>query len=284
MKKLLHRCALALALSFALLPMTSYANRSWMLPSSTVASGKEPIITVDAASSDDLFGLSGMPIKLDGLSITAPDGTAITAENPVIGKHRSSFDLKLVQKGTYRIANVSQNVLAAYKLGGEMKRWRGTADELAKSVPANAEELQVTHLLARVETFVTNEEAGGKALQLTGVGLELIPLTVPTDLTVGDSSNFVLFRDGKPAANVVVTILRGGNRYRYKLGDITLKTDADGKFSVKWPEAGQYWLSANATQGNRSVDNGSSSAATQPANSQPLRRISYSATFEVLPQ
>lgn len=273
MKSLRH-CATVLVLSSIVVPVSAHAHRAWMLPSSMVTSGKEPIVTIDAVTSEDLFDFAGMPIKLDGLSITAPDGTSVPGENAITGPHRSSFDVKLMQKGTYRIANVSKAVMAAYKVGGEMKRWRGAEEDLAKLIPANAEDLQVTRLQTRVETFVTYEAAGGKALQPVGSGLELIPVTQPTDLLVGDASIFKLLLDGKPVADATVTILRGGNRYRYKLGDITLKTDAEGKFSVKWPEAGQYWLNANVTQGKPGDANGS----------QPIRRISYSATFEVLPQ
>ena len=40
------------------------------------------------------------------------------------------------------------------------------------------------------------------------------------------------------------SVVPGGNRYRDKLGEMNLVTDSDGKFSVKWPEPGMYWLNA----------------------------------------
>ena len=77
-----------------------------------------------------------------------------------------------------------------------------------------------------------------------------------------------------------MTVIRGGNRYRYKMGEIALKTDGAGEFSVAWPEAGRYWL--GVSHGGR----GSPGAASGPAPSggAPARRESYSATFEVLPK
>jgi len=268
---------LALLAVAAVLPNPAHAHRTWLLPSATVVSGKEPAVSVDAAVSEDLFEYDTNALTLDGLSIVAPDGSKLAAENLGTTRRRSSFDLKLTQPGTYRIVNFSESAFANYKVGGETKRWRGSLDALAKEVPANAEELQVTRMQNRVETYVTNDgkadKAASKAFIPQGAGLELIPLTTPTDLSAGDSSSFRLLLDGKPAADVDVTILRGGNRYRYKLGEIALKTDAQGQFSVKWPEAGRYWIGASA--GGR----GPGGTAAQPA-----RRASLSATVEVLPQ
>jgi len=265
----------------AVLPTAAHAHRTWLLPSATVVSGKEPQVSVDAAVSEDLFEYDTNSLALDGLSIVAPDGSKLNAENLGTTRRRSSFDVKLTQPGTYRIVNFTETATASYKIGGETKRWRGSLDALAKDVPANAEELQVTRMQNRVETYVTNDNKtdnkadpkASKAFTPQGSGLELIPLTTPTDLSAGDSSSFRLLLDGKPAVDLDVTILRGGNRYRYKMGEIALKTDAQGQFSVKWPEAGRYWIGANA--GGR----GPGGTAAQPA-----RRASLSATVEVLPQ
>ena len=280
---------LALLSLAALLPTAAHAHRTWLLPSATVVSGKEPQVSVDAAVSEDLFEYDTNSLALDGLSIVAPDGSKLSAENLGTTRRRSSFDVKLTQPGTYRIVNFSETAMASYKVGGETKRWRGNLDALAKDVPANAEELQVTRMQNRVETYVTNDTKAdnkadtkadakadpktSKAFTPQGSGLELIPLTTPTDLSAGDNSSFRLLLDGKPAADVDVTILRGGNRYRYKLGEIALKTDAQGQFSVKWPEAGRYWIGASS--GGR----GPGGTVAQPA-----RRASLSATVEVLPQ
>jgi hypothetical protein len=51
-----------------------------------------------------------------------------------------------------------------------------------------------------------------------------------------------------------------------------VKTDAEGKFSVTWPEPGMYWLETALQDNKTSV----------PQAQQ--RRVSYVATFEVLPQ
>ncbi|MFJ3317937.1 DUF4198 domain-containing protein [Herbaspirillum huttiense] len=260
--------ALALAIS---LPLSAHAHRQWLLPSATVLSGNEAWVTVDAAVSNDLFYFEHFPLRLDGLVVTGPEGKPVQAVNASTGKYRSTFDVQLSQPGTYKIAVVNNGVFASYKVDGQQKRWRGTAETLAKEIPANATELKVTQMNSRVETFVTAGKPSKGALAPTGVGLELQPVTHPTDLVAGDTATFQLLLDGKPASDVEVELVPGGIRYRDKLLDSKIKTDADGKFSVKWTGPGMYWMEASVSDQKTSLPQ-----ATQ-------RRATYIATIEVLP-
>ena len=267
----------------ALLSLSAHAHRPWLLPSATLADGPAPVVSVDAAISEDLFEFDSFPLMLDTLRVTAPDGSAVAADSRTEAKRRVSFDVKLAQKGTYRIAGLTDTAMASWKVGAETRRWRGAPAALAKEVPADAQDLQVSRQLARAETFVTNETPSALPATLTGDGLELLPLTNPTDLSVGDASRFRMLLDGKPYAGADVTVIRGGNRYRYKMGEIALKTDAAGEFSVAWPEAGRYWL--GVSHGGRPPGGaGAASTAPTPAPAGGTRRESYSATFEVLPR
>jgi len=71
--------ALALAIC---VPLSANAHRTWMLPSATVLSGNDPWVTVDAAVSNDLFYFEHFPLRLDGLQVTAPDGSVAKPEMP----------------------------------------------------------------------------------------------------------------------------------------------------------------------------------------------------------
>lgn len=269
-RKLSTRLAI-LALA-AMAPLAAHAHRQWLLPSATVLSGNDAWVTVDAAVSNDLFYFEHFPLKLDNLAVTGPDGKAVPAENAATGRYRSTFDVRLTQPGTYKVAVVNNGLFANWKENGQAKRWRGTAESFAKEVPANAQDLQVTQADGRVEAFVTSGKPGGKALATTGRGLELVPVTHPNDLTAGEASSFRLLLDGKPAANLKVEVVPGGIRYRDQLKDFAVTTDADGKFSVKWPAPGMYWMEAQVQQ---------DTATLKPATK---RRASYAATVEVLPQ
>ncbi|MFZ6645865.1 DUF4198 domain-containing protein [Undibacterium sp. TJN25] len=267
----LKQAALVTAIAAACIPLSASAHRMWLLPSASSTGAEKAWITVDAAVSTDVFYADHMPLKLDNLVIIAPDGSQTKAENASTGKYRSTFDVQLAQPGTYKLGLINNAMSASYKENGQTKRWRGTAENFAKDVPANAEDLVVTQSTGRVETFVTAGKPGGKALAISGSGLELQPITAPTDLFVGEAASFRFLIDGKPAANLKVTLIAGGIRYRSKLNEISATTDQDGKFSVTWPGAGMYWMEASIKDDK----------AVKPAKE---RRASYVATLEVLPQ
>jgi len=261
------------AVSAALVSFNASAHHPWLLPNQTLVDGREGIVAIDAAATEDLFEFDTRGLPLDGLAITAPDGASVTPSAiNTTSRHRSSFELTLSQPGTYRVANLSQGVMVSYRQGGETKRFRGSAEAWEKERPEKAEDLRLTRFASRVETFVARDKPSEKPFSPVGQGLELIPLDAPVDLSDGDRTRFRLLLDGQPLADAAVSLLRGGNRYRYKMDELTLKSDAKGDFSVAWPAAGRYWLGVN--------HNTPAEAADLP----PLRRLSYSATLEVRPK
>lgn len=269
MKSLRHVAAFAVLACSAL---SAHAHRPFLLPSSTILSGNAPWVSLDAAAASNVFYFDHMPLKLDQLHIVAPDGSSVTAENPHTGKFRSSFDVHLMQTGSYKLSLLSEGMFASYKLDGKLMRWRGPAENLSKDIPANAEDLQVTQRSGRIETFVTNGKPGGKALEATGKGLELISVSHPNDLFAGEPASFRFLLDGRPAAGMTVTVIAGGIRYRQNLDEKTYTTDKDGQVTINWPAAGMYWLEAGLKDTQQ---------LTPPATA---RVASYAATLEVLPQ
>lgn len=260
----------------ALLPLAAQAHMTWLLPNTSVVTNRDGSVSIDAAVSEDLF-IFERALKLEQLRITGPGGLVLQAEGQSAARHHESFDLKLPKEGTYRISNVSRSLMGSYKLGGETKRFRGTPETLDKDLPAGAELISLVETSNRQQTFVSREEAGEIAFAPEGQGLELLPLNAVTDLSSGDSSRFRLLLDGKPQADVTITVRPGGNRFRYKTGEMTLKTDAKGEFSMSWKEPGQYWIGAST--GER-MGPGMAGGTRD----KPMQRASVSATFEVLPK
>lgn len=291
MNPMIKWTALALAVC---LPLSAQAHRAWMLPSATVLSGDDPWITVDAAVSNDLFYFEHFPLRLKGIGIAedaaaggppgmrarpapalqviAPDGSDAKVENGNLGRYRSTFDVHLKDKGTYKLAVANDGLFASWKENGKPRRWMGSPESFAKEVSAGADDLKVSQNSNRMEVFVTSGNPTEGVLKTTGKGLELAPITHPNDLFAGEAAEFVFLLDGKPASGVKVSVIPGGNRYRDELGEIKASTDADGKVRITWPDAGMYWLDAELE-----TDQGVSKPAT-------TRRASYSATLEVLPQ
>jgi uncharacterized GH25 family protein len=271
--RLLIAASAALAL-FAAAP--AQAHRQWMLPSSTVLSGDDVWVTVDAAVSNDLFYFEHQPLRLDAVKAWAPDGSEAPIENKATGRYRSTFDVHLTQKGTWRIASVADMLMGSYDLDGKTERLpRGTtAANLAERLPAGATNVRTAEANNRNEIFVTVGEPTTTLFAPTGKGIELVPVTHPNDLFAGETATFQFLLDGKPAAGLPVTVIPGGIRYRDQLGQMDLKTGADGKVAISWPEPGMYWLNVTTPQAERE-----DGAGGPP----PLaRRASYVTTLEVM--
>lgn len=270
MKKNLRIALLATA-AVTMLSASAQAHRTWLLPSATVLSGKDAWVTVDAAVSNDLFYFEHRPLQLDNLTVLAPDGKPVAPANMSKGEYRNTFDVKLEQAGTYKMMLVSQGLFANYKLDGQAKRWRGKPNEVATAIPANATDVRITESQGRIEIFVTSGKPSTDILKPTGVGLEMIPVTHPNNLAVGEKATFKMVLDGQPAAGIPIEVIPGGIRYRDKLNEIKVSTDESGTFSVTWPGPGMYWINASVSDDK---------AKTKDAK----RRANYNATVEVLPQ
>ncbi len=242
-KHLTPLAGLLAAIAALALPVSAQAHRAWLAPTSTVLSGTEAWVGFDAGMSNGVFVADHAAMNLSGLTITAPDGSTAQAANAMTGRYRSTFDLHLTQAGTWRVANVSGGVVVSYRQGAETRRWRGPQADMAANIPADATDIVATRANSRTETFVTLGEP--TAIALTGQGLELVPVTHPNDLVAGEPATFKLVRDGQPAADMEVTIARGGSRYRDHPEEMTVRTGTDGAFTVTWPEAGLYWMNAS---------------------------------------
>jgi uncharacterized GH25 family protein len=260
--------------------LNAHAHKPWLLPSSSqVEAGRDGTawVTVDAAISEGLFDIDHQPLKLDGLEVTGPDGAKLTPENVGNGRLRTTFDLKLVKTGTYKIALASQSVFGSYKdKEGNVKRFRGTEESLAKDVPADATEVKLSRTDSRLETFVSNGDASKEVFKSTGKGLELVPVTHPTELRAGEKATFRFLLDGKPAANQGVSLIPGGVKFRGTLGEIRKTTDANGELTFVLPAAGAYMVSSSWPAAAPQVPG-------QPPQ-MPPRRATYAAVVEILPE
>jgi len=261
---------LATALGLSAIAAPLQAHRLWITPSTTTVSGDDDWVTFDGAVSNDLFYADHQPLRAEPV-VVQPDGTPGKVENFSIGKYRATFDLHLIQKGTYKLVVQSGGVMGNYKVDGVEKRLpRGTtAAQLVTAVPAGATDVKLSEMVNRLEVFVTSGKPTDTVLKPTGQGLELVPVTHPDDLVSSEPATFKFIADGKPAAGVTVTVIPGGARYRATVGELTFKTDATGLVAIKWPSAGLFWVNATATAPSTAIPNAE-------------KRMGYTTVVEVL--
>ncbi|WP_297512810.1 DUF4198 domain-containing protein [uncultured Caulobacter sp.] len=268
----------------AILPAAAHAGRNWVAPSTTVLSGPNAWVTFDAASSDDLFFPDLRPLPITSITVLDADGQPVQPSSPSMGKFRSTFDVQVTKPGTWKVASVTTSIMASWTENGEVKRFRGSGEDFAKQVPAGAADLKTIRSVSRSETFVTRDKPTDAALKPTGQGLELQAVTHPSDVVATEPATFKLLIDGKPAAGLEVTLMRGYDRWSAKgEAETVVKTGPDGAFKITVPQAGLWWISASYRSGETGrggpPPGGMPGMGGQPPAAQPLAGDGYSASY-----
>lgn len=258
-------------------PMQASAHRGWLKPSHTVLSGNSFWVSFDAGASNGVFIADHAPLRLSpqSLVITAPDGSAGAAANLMQGAYRTTFDVEVNKPGTWKIANASAGMNATWMLNGEQGRWRGPQAEMAANIPAGATNVVSAFSANRMETFVTLGNPTETVFTPIGVGIEMVPVTHPNDLVAGEAGVFQFLKDGQPYAEAEIVVARDGLQYRDNPEEQTVTTDAEGKASITWPEAGMYWVNTSWRDPSAPAGGG--------RNGPPVASAQYTAVLQVLP-
>lgn len=288
--------AIVLAALAASAPLAA-APRPWLLPSTTTVAAAGEWVPVDAAISDVVFFADRFPLPLEGMTVTAPDGSAGELRNLAAGHTRATFDVALDRPGTWKIATLQTGMTGSFKLNGE--EWRvgrrgpprppgaGTGAGAARAqppagrpmphivaspadIPAGATDVRLVETSGRTELFLTAGVPTRTVLKPGGKGLEAEFVGHPDDLVADEPAQLRFLIDGRPAAGVKVTVVPDGRRYRDADDAIELVTGADGMARIAWPHAGMMWLGATA-------------ADAHPADPRAgERRMTYATTLEVM--
>lgn len=258
----------------ALFATCAAAHPVWMLPSEfNVSSDKDHWITVDGTASHGVFSFD-KPIGLDNVTVYDPAGNPGRTGPYYKGQRRSVFDLAVNEVGTYKIElRNPPRYVTTYTIGkrNTERRIMANKQEAAAQVPAKAQGV-TTYAMQNVSAFyVTRNTPSDTVLKSTGQGLELQPLTHPSDVVVGEAARFRLTFEGQPLADRKVEVVGHGTQWRDGRQQQELVSDKDGVVTVTPTQTGPHLLSANIEQASQSP------MADKVA-------INYLLTFEVLPQ
>lgn len=255
--------------------LSAEAHRAWILPQETQLSGEDRWVGFEAAVSNDIFVANYHAGFFGNVEVAQPDGEKGSIENLHTGKYRNVFDVQLEKEGTYKVFTASNGMRAMWQEDGKRRMYPGrgeqyTPEGFAKNVPEKADNLRVMQSSRRMETFVTLGAPNDTALQPTGKGLELVPVTHPNDLYAGEKATFKFLIDGEPAEGAELTAIREGTRYRNQQNEITAVANKKGEVTLTWNGAGRYFIEVEYKD----------EKAKKPATE---RTGAYIAVLEVLP-
>ncbi len=255
----------------------SSAHKRWVLPSLFNMS-EHQWIAVDATVSNNIF-YPDRPWSLDAVQVIAPDGSQAEVANQNEGKRRSTFDVNLEQKGTFKISLGGENYFARYPKTDPKPGERpfhairaGSFAELQSKIPADAKDVKLMLSNSRLESYVTVGAPDSHVFKATGKGIELVGGTHPNDLYQGEKATFKFLFDGKTIEGVKALMVREGTRYRNEEQAVELTTNAAGEVVFDLNHTGRFLLEIE-----HRLELSEGAEVSEKA-------MAYFGSFEVLPQ
>lgn len=242
-------------------PGAALAHMPYLLPNMFDA-GERDHVTVQGGFAEDAF-VPEVVMKSEAFHVRGPGG--VTPISPTYLRDLTVFEAALPAKGTYRISSGERFGRKGKMYKAANGQW--TMGGEGGAPPAGAALVDVQSMTL-ADVYVTRGAPTAEALAPTGKGLELKPVTHPSEIYAKAPARFELLFDGKPVAGATVEVFRAAGLYDGKKLAAQARTDAAGAFSVTPPDAGTYL----ALIRHRTA---------APAGAEtPYRSYSYTLTFE----
>ncbi|WP_102946520.1 DUF4198 domain-containing protein [Stenotrophomonas sp. VV52] len=225
------------AFLLAALALPAAAHTPYLAPASFEVR-PDSVVTLDASFAEAFF-VPEVVFDNSEFVVTLPDGTTRAPDTVQRLKTRAVIETTLPgQTGTYRFSTGN-------RLGAVFRTWDlngkpGSSRDPAVPLPAGAKLTSHYQSLSRSEVYLTAGGPTTAALKPYGTGLELVPVTHPSDLYRGEHFDFIVQYDGKPLPNQKVEIHRALGDGARQPAPETLTTDAQGKARFALAQAGSY--------------------------------------------
>lgn len=221
------------------------AHDRWLLPShSNVSNDKGEWIMLDVSASNEVFS-ADKPLGAERLTIITPEKKRAFPSSSYRGHRKSVVDLHLEISGTYRLEMRGEgDYWTRFMLDGKEDWMRGNKVEAQENLPKGASDVESMVSYSNIQTYVTLNKPTDN-FDLSNNGLELMPITHPSDVAQGEQAQFKMMFNGKPQSGVKVEIVREGARYRNDPEVQQLVSDKKGVISFTPVHAGRYLLMAS---------------------------------------
>jgi uncharacterized GH25 family protein len=238
---------LIIGISTILLATQVSAHNRWFLPSHfNLSNDKSEWVVVDVTASNETFNVD-KPLGAERMKIISPKGKTIFPSSSYRGHRKSVVDIHLEDNGTYQLKMGGEaSYWTSYKIKGEdKKQWLRNVNKEQRKIklPEGAYDAQTVESSSSIITYITLNSPS-ENFATSNHGLELLPITHPSDIAEGEEAKFSFLYNGKVQSGVKVEIVREGVRYRNDPDSMKLTTNAKGVISFTPKHAGRYMLIA----------------------------------------
>ncbi|PUA30508.1 MAG: hypothetical protein B0W54_08490 [Cellvibrio sp. 79] len=160
-------------------------------------------------------------------------------------KTRTLIEHQLTEKGTYRFSTGLRYgaVFRFYELNGERKAIRDPKEAL----PAGAKLVDHYQSVTLAETYITNDKPTAVALKPYSKGLEVVPVTHPSDVYAGEKFAVKVLLDGKPLANKEISVFKAQDGSEHEKPYLNATTNTKGEAELAMADTGIYLLHTRHT-------------------------------------
>lgn len=211
------------------------AHSPYLRPNVFDATGRDHV-TVEASFTEDVFAAE-VAMRSDYFHVVGPNGDTPVGAVTYL-RDMAVFEAAVPVDGTYRLSSGPRQGRTAQMYQAADGSWKMVGEEDGPP-PAGAALVDVQSITV-ADVYVTRGAPDQAALQPTGRGLELKPLTHPSDIVAGEDAIFQLLMDGEVLAGVPVTVFREAGRWDGRKVEAELTTGPDGRFTVRVAEPGAY--------------------------------------------
>ncbi|MDQ8030171.1 MAG: DUF4198 domain-containing protein [Brevundimonas sp.] len=211
------------------------AHQPYLRPNVFDATGRDHV-TVEASFTEDVFAAE-VVMRSDFFHVVGPNGdTPISAVTYL--RDLAVFEAATPVDGTWRISSGPRQGRTAQMYQNAAGDWKMVGEEDGTPPPGAA--LVDVQSVTVADVYVTRGAASTEALQPTGQGLELKPITHPNQIIAGEDAVFELLLNGQPLANAPVTVFREAGRWDGRKVEADLSTGPDGRFTIRASDPGAY--------------------------------------------
>jgi hypothetical protein len=213
------------------------AHMPYLLPGVFTLGGRANHVTLQSAFTEDPF-IAEVVLKSDFFFAKDPAGAETPIATPTYLRDLAVLEAATPAEGTYRFSTGPRQGRKGKMYKDAKGEWLMVGEE-AEGAPAGAQLVDVASITT-AEAYVTKGKPSAAALEAKGVGLELKPISHPSDIGAGQAAKFQLLFDGKPLAGALIRLYRAAGVFDGKKVAGEAKTAADGTFSLTAPDAGLY--------------------------------------------
>jgi len=235
----LVRRAVASAGCAAVMTGSALAHTPYILPNAFSPSYAR-MVTAEASFAESFFAPE-FAIDSDAFHVVLPDGSRDAFDTEHHFEQLVVLEEALEMEGTYRLTTGPR---AGRKF--PMRRVDGVwayldRDENGEYVaPGAGVETAEFQTLTVAEAYVTKGPPTAPSLAVRGEGLEIHPLTHPSEVYLGEGFELEILFNGEPVPQAGLNLYRADGDYEEPHFHQTAETDAEGLATLRFDRAGVY--------------------------------------------